>query len=177
MSWDARWRVLADAITDLRRSGKSIPPNIIRDLRSAKTMMEIIKADRFRQEHISRLEEYLGSVESYVLSTAESRLGSGYVNALLRKLCEAERIRVQAEMETHAGFHPGLPKEKRWVRIQASDEVPVETIRNVADETGLEFKIQEDKYVLIFGEEEKIKLFIKRMAEISRTIRRSNPAA
>ncbi|MBS7654372.1 DUF2096 family protein [Candidatus Bathyarchaeota archaeon] len=175
MSWDTRWRALADAITDLRRSGESIPPSIIRDLRSAKTMMEIIKADRSRPEHISRLEECLGSVESYVLSTAESRLGSSYVNALIRKLHEVERIRVQAEMETQAGFHPGLPREMKWVRIQASDEIPVETIRNIAEKIGLKSMIQEDRYVLIFGEKEKIKAFIKRMAEISRAIRGSSP--
>lgn len=177
MSWDARWKVLADAITDLRRIGESIPPNIIRDLRSAKTMMEIIKADRPRPEHISRLEECLGSVESYILSAAESRLGSSYVNASLRKLYEVEKTHVHAEIETQTGFHPGLPREKKWLRIQASDEIPIETIRNIADEIGLESRIQEDGYVLIFGEEKKVKAFIKKMTEISRAVRRSSPTA
>jgi hypothetical protein len=176
MSWEARWKVLADAITDLRRSGESVPPNVIRDLRSAKTMMEIIKVDRARSEHVSRLEECLSNVESYVLSAAEIRLGASYVDALLRKLYEAEKIRAQAEAETQAGFHPGIPKEKKWMRIQSSDEIPVEMIRKIADEIGLESKVQEERYVLIFGEEEKIKAFIKRMAEISRAVRKDGSA-
>jgi hypothetical protein len=167
---------LADAITDLRRSGEIVPSNIIEDLRSAKTMMEIIKVNRPRSEHVSRLEECLSNVESYVLSAAEIRLGASYVNALLRKLYEAERTRAQAEAETQASFHPGLPKEKKWIRVQSSDEIPVETIKNIADEIGLESRVQEDRYVLIFGEEEKVKAFIKKMTEISRAIRRSGSA-
>ena len=164
MSWNIRWRVLADAVTDLRKSGEKIPANIVRDLRSAKTLIAIIETDKQRPEYISRLEECLSNVEAYVLPAFERKFGRERVESLLRGLSEIERRCVEAELETQARFHPGFPREKKWIRIQASDEIPLKVIKEIADKIGLEIKVQEDGYVLVCGKEEKVKTFIKRMA-------------
>ena len=46
MDWEARWEKLANVITDLRRKGEVVPFHVINDLRSAKTILEILKIDR-----------------------------------------------------------------------------------------------------------------------------------
>ncbi|MEM2643284.1 MAG: DUF2096 family protein [Candidatus Bathyarchaeia archaeon] len=162
MGWEARWRILANVITELRRSGESIPYNVINDLRLAKTMIEIVRADMLRPENISRLEEYLSNVESYVLSAAKVRFGDKYVEDVLRRLCELEASGMEPEFQVR--FHPGLPRGERWVRVQLSDETPLDLIRRVAEEFGLKCRVEEDGYALVYGDEEAVRGFIKRMA-------------
>lgn len=164
MSWDARWKVLADAVTDLYKSGENVPAIIIRDLRSAKTLIAIIKVDEQRLQYISRLEECLGNVEAYVLSVYGRKFGKERVESLLRDLYEIERRCIEYESEAQTRFHPGFPREKNWIRIQVSDEVPLEVIRGIADEIDLEIDVQENGRVLVYGKEEKVKAFIKKIA-------------
>ncbi|MBS7625072.1 MAG: DUF2096 family protein [Candidatus Bathyarchaeia archaeon] len=163
MSWERRWRVLSDVITDLFRAGEMIPPNIINDLRSAKVILEILKIDRERPENVSRIEECLSNVEAYVLSAAEKRFGEKYVEGVLRQLCMpgAEEV----EGGERVGFRPGLPREERWVRVKITDETPLEIIRGLADESGLKIRVECDGYVLVYGGEKELKDFIRRMAE------------
>lgn len=170
MDWEKRWKILADVITDLRGSGEDVPPNITSDLRSAKTMIEIIKADRSRPENISRLEEYLSSVEAYVLSAAKDKFGEKYVNDVLRRICEVEVE--EAYQESQMRFRPGLPKEEKWIRVQITDEAPLEVIRSIADECSLKCRVEEDGYVLVYGGDEEIKCFVRRMAGVIRESKR-----
>lgn len=172
MDWEARWRILANVITELRRSGESIPYNVINDLRLAKTMIEIVGADMLRPENISRLEEYLSNVESYALSAAKVRFGDKYVEDVLRRLCELKASSIEPEFQVR--FHPELPKGKRWIRVQLSDETPLDLIRRVAEEFGLKCRVEEDGYALVYGGEEAVRGFIKRMASEIRERKRGS---
>lgn len=169
MSWDARLKILSDVITDLCKRGEKVPQSIINDLRSARVMLEVVKADRARAENIARLEEYLSNVESYALSAARSILGEEYVNDVLRKLCELEVGGFTFEGPVR--FRPGLPREERWIRIQVSEITPLELIREISGELNLEIRVEEDGYVLVRGTEENLKAFIKRIAERTRVSR------
>lgn len=170
MDWEARWRILADVITELRRSGESIPYNVINDLRLAKTMIEIVRADRLRPENISRLEEYLSNVESYVLSAAKVRFGDKYVEDVLRRLCEIEASEMEPEFQVR--FYPGLPKEEKWIRVQLSDETPINLVRRVAEEFGLKCRVEENGYMLVYGSDEALRGFVRRMASEIRESKR-----
>lgn len=163
MSWEARWKILSDAIVDLCRRGERVPQSVVNDLRSAKVMLGVVRADRARPENIARLEEYLSNVESYVLSAAKNVFGEDYVNNILRRLCELEREGFMLEEPTR--FRPGLPREEKWVRIQVTEMTPLDFIRDVAGELNLKFRVEEDGYVLIYGAEENVKAFIKKISE------------
>lgn len=171
MSWDARWKILSDVIVDLCKRGERVPKNVINDLRSAKVMLEVVKADRARAESIARLEEYLGNVESYVLSAAKNVLGEDYVNNILRKLCELEAEGFM--LEEPVRFRPGLPREERWIRIQVSEITPLEFIREAASEFNLKIRVGEDGYALVYGPEENLRIFVKKVAERTRGFRES----
>lgn len=163
MSWEARWKILSDVIADLCRRGERIPQNIINDLRSAKVMLEVVKADRVRSENVARLEGYLSNVESYALSVAKNVFGEDYVNEILRKICELE---IEGFMpEEPIRFRPGLPREEKWVRIRLMERTPLELIREIAGELNLKLRIEENGHVLVYGAEENVKAFIKRVSE------------
>lgn len=172
MGWEARWKILSDVVTDLCRRGERVPASVINDLRSARVMLEVVKADRSRSENIARLEECLSNVESYILSTARDVLGEEYVNNVLRRLCELESEEIT--LESYVSFRPGLPREEKWVRIQVTEETPLEFIKQVAGELGLKSRVEEDGYVLVYGSDDGIKSFIKRIAERTRSSRSSS---
>jgi len=165
MGYEELWRALGDLVTELRRVGELIPAEVIRDLRSAKTMMQILKAGPGREEGLQRVETYLGSVESYLIPAAESRLGPEETNRWMRRLREARSwIHEKEETAAPPRFVPGLPRDRRWLRIQVTEETPRRDIERLAGESGLSCKAQEG-FMLVYGGEEGIRSFVRRVAE------------
>jgi len=171
MGYEERWNVLADLLTELRRKGEKIPTEIMNDLRSAKTMIQILKADPAHIENIPRVETYMGSVESYLIFAAQEKFGSEFVEQWMKKLEEARRT-VKAEGKAPPRFVPGLPKDKRWVRVQISEDTSRGDIERIAKENKLSCKMQKNGYMLVYGNSESIKAFVKKMAEKLRGARK-----
>ena len=166
MGYEEVWKVLADLITDLRKGGERIPANVMNDLRSAKTMIQILKADPTHIENLPRIETYLGDVESCLIFLAQNKFGSDYVDQWMRKLERARREIYEEEPRVVSRFVPGLPRGERWVRIQVSEDAPQRAIERLAEENKLSHKMQEDGYMLVYGDVERIKAFVARMKKI-----------
>jgi hypothetical protein len=62
MSYEEKWKVLADLLVEVQEKGKKNPAEILNDLRSAKTMIQILKANPTNIESLSRIETYLRNV-------------------------------------------------------------------------------------------------------------------
>jgi hypothetical protein len=160
------WTTLADLITEFRKRGESIPSDVMEDLRAAKTMIQVLRADPNRIENVPSIELYLGNVESYLIFEAQKKFGSEFMEEWMQKIRKARETKVVGEKpEPSSKFVPGLPRGKKWVRVQVSKETPEKEIKKLADETGLSFKVQTDGYMLVYGEDEKLKLFVKKTAE------------
>jgi len=160
------WKALADLITEFRRKGESIPSNVMEDLRSAKTMIQVLKADPSHVENIPSIEMYLGNVESYLIFEAQKKFGSKFVEEWMQKIKEARETKAVGEKPASSSkFVPGLPRGQKWMRIQISKETPEREIRKLAEDAGLYFKVQKDGYMLVYGDDEKLKLFVKKAAE------------
>ncbi len=162
MGYLAVWKVLEEMITDFRKKGVIVSAEVMNDLKSANTMIKILKADPSRGETLQKIEEYLGSVESYLISEGQKIFGAEYVEEWLKRLEEASRKTTEEEKETT--FIPGLPKEQKWIRVKPSAELPLEKLKLMAKKSQLSFKIQDDNYLLVYGEDERIKEFVKKMA-------------
>jgi len=171
MNYEEVWNVLADLITELRNKGQLIPANVMNDLRSAKTMIQVYKADTKHIENIPRIETYLESVEVQLISMAQEKVGSEFVVKWMKKLEEARR-KVSEEKKEVARFVPGLPRDKHWVRVQISEDTPRKEIEKLAKENSLSHKMQKDGYMLVYGDDENIKAFVKKMATKFRHARR-----
>lgn len=161
MGYLAVWKVLEEMTTDFRRRGVTVPSNVIDDLKYARTLINVLKADPSRLETVQKIEECLNNVESYLISEGQ-RFGDKYVEEWIRKLEEASR-RID-EDEGVSRFVPGLPREQRWVRVKPSEEMPLETLKSLAEDLNLSHEVQSDGYLLVYGEDQRVKEFVKKMA-------------
>jgi len=164
MGYLAAWKVLEEMITDFKRREVTVPADVIGNLRSAKTLINVLKADPSCMNTVQKVEEYLFCVESYLVSEGEKRFGSGYVGEWLGRLDEARRKVFDEEEEGETRFVIGIPREQKWIRVKPSDKLPLDKIKTLADESNLTCNLQNDGYLLVYGEEERIKDFIKKMA-------------
>lgn len=171
MGHEEVWKTLNDLIIEFRKKGETIPPEVMADLRAAKTLTHVLKADPTKTENVPTIEMYLRNVESHLIFAAQAMFGSEFVNHWMKKLREArEKPDVEVPAETASKFVPGLPKGKSWLRVQVSKETSREDIERTAEESGLACKMQDDGYMLVYGEGEKLKRFVKKMASKLRTV-------
>jgi hypothetical protein len=164
MGYLAAWKVLEGMITDFRKRGIVVPAEIMSDLRSAKTLINILKADSNRVETSQKIDEYLLNVESYLVSEAQKTFGTKYVEEWLKRLDEASK-KVAEEEEEEPKFIPGLPRGHKWVRVKPSTELPIEKLKTLAEEAHLSHNVQSDGCLLVYGEDKCIKEFVKNMAK------------
>jgi hypothetical protein len=157
------WKILEEMITDFRKRGITIPAEVMSDLKSAKTMITILKADTSHGETLQKIEEHLGSVESYLISEGQKKFGTEYVDEWLRRLDKAGR-EISEECEEEKRFIPGIPREHKWIRVKPTDELPLEKLKLLAEKSKLSYKTQNDGYLLVYGEGDCIKEFVKKMA-------------
>jgi hypothetical protein len=160
MGYSAAWKVLEQMITDFRKRGLTVPVDIISDLRSAKTLINVLKADPSRIETSEKIEIYLRIVESYLVSEGQKTFGADYVDEWLKHLNEESKRVFETEEKTR--FIPGLPREQKWIRIKPLHELPIEKIKELADELSLSCDIQNDGCLLVYGEDERVKGFVKK---------------
>ena len=90
MGYLSVWKVLEEMIIEFRKKHITIPEEVMDNLKSARTMIKILKADPCRGETMQKIEEYLGNVESYLISEGQKKFGQEYVEKWLKKL-ESER--------------------------------------------------------------------------------------
>ena len=164
MSYEKKWKILADLLIELQKRGEKTPTEIMNDLRSAKTVIQVLKADPTHTECISRIDTYMRNVESYAIFAAEN-LGLRTVEKWLKKLKDPKRIKRKEKMETASRLILGIPRDKNWVRIQISDDTPLEAVEKLVKISELSYKIQENGQMIAYGNKENIKSFVKKMAE------------
>jgi len=163
MSYEEKWKSLADLLTELQERGKKIPATVITDLRSAKTMIQVLKADPTHTENTSRLDTYMRSVESYIIFAAE-KLGTETVEEWLKKLKDPKTAQ-KKDVAAGSRFSSGVPRGESWMRIKISDDTPLEDVKNLVKENKLSHKMQENSYMLVYGNKNNIKSFVRMMAE------------
>ncbi|MDI6806142.1 MAG: DUF2096 family protein [Candidatus Bathyarchaeia archaeon] len=164
MGYLAVWKVLEEMILEFRKKGIKVPAEVMDNLKSARTMIKILKADPSRGETMQKIEEYLSEVESYLISEGQKNFGAEYVDKWLKKLDEAS-MRIPDLEEEETRFVPGLPREQRWIRVKPSAELPIEKLKALAEESNLLCELQSDGCLLVYGDGERLKEFVKKMAK------------
>jgi hypothetical protein len=161
MGYSSAWQVLENMIADFLKRGITVPEEVMTNLKSAKTMIKILKTGSSRGETLQKIEEYLGNVESYLVSEGQKVFGDEYVTEWLKRLEEANR-KVDEEAETR--FVAGLPRKGKWVRVKPSAELTLEKLKKSAEELKLSYNTQPDGYLLVYGTDEYIREFVKKIA-------------
>ena len=162
MGYSAAWKVLEEMITDFRKKGITVPAEIISNLRHAKTLINVLGADPTRLDTNQKVEQHLLTVESYLVSEGQKKFGKGYAENWLKRLKEGGS-KVVEEEKKETKFISGVPREQKWIRVKPSTELPVEGIKALADELNLSFNLQNDGCLLVYGKDQHIKDFVKKM--------------
>jgi hypothetical protein len=162
MSRTATWKILEDLMIELKRKGITIPWNVINDLRSAKLMINISESAGGSGDLSQKVEEYLGNVESFLINEAQITLSSEIVDQWLRRLEYATIETSEAKMEENK-FITNVPRDQNWVRVEPISNLPTECILQIAKESSLSVNPQEDGRLVVYGQPEAIKTFLKKM--------------
>jgi len=169
MGYGEVWKILDNMVMEFKKRGEPVPSNVIEDLRAAKTMIQVLKADPNRAENIPSIEMYLGNVESYLIFVGQQKFGDQFYDTWMAELRRARATigagAKEEAWEPASKFVPGIPRGQRWLRVQVSDETPEREIQKLASDSGLSTKKQTDGYVLVYGDEEKLKQFVHKTGE------------
>ncbi len=173
MGYSEKWKTLEEILIELRKKGQPAPENIMSDLKSAKTMIKLMDNHEGQSEIDPRVEQYLANVEAYVITEAQKLFTSEQIDSWLRRLeassCDVCRDQPKEQTKEESRFIPGVPRDKRWVRVMPIPSLPQERLEQLAVESGLSFKEEKDGHLVVFGEAEKVKEFLKQMtAKVSK---------
>jgi hypothetical protein len=166
MSHVAKSKLLEEIIIELRKNKVEIPVDIMTDLKSARTLIQIEKTEsRGRDETEPRIDQYLSTVEAYVMAEADKRLPPEKVEKWLAALdlascdsCVAVRCDEKEEMR----LIPGVPRDKKWIRVEPIEGLPVEKLEQMATEANLSFRREANGRLVVYGADKAVKEFIKK---------------
>ncbi len=162
MSHIATWKILENLMLELKKKGVRIPANVINDLRSAKLMIKISESPDSTGFVSQKLDEYLGSIESYLVSEAQKNFSSEIVDLWLRHLEDAYVETFEAKPEENK-FVTGVPRDQKWVRVEPTTNLTSQRIEQIAKESNLSVNEQNDGRLVVYGQPEGIKDFFKKM--------------
>jgi len=166
MSYSARWKILEGMIVEFRKKGLEVSQAILNDLKSAKVMITIMNAeDKDLGETAPKIDEYLGSVEAYLVTEGQKAFPPEKVDEWLRRLEEASCEICVTEAKKESRFVSGLPRDQKWIRVQPLTSLPMEKLKTLAEETRLSYRVEDDGHLIVYGNAEDIKQFIKKMTE------------
>jgi hypothetical protein len=142
-------------------------------LKSAKVLMKIMDAsEKDRGETAPKIEQYLGSVEAYIVTEAQKTFAPARIDEWLRRLEAASRdmrqtcvVEREGKETAEAKFITGVPRDQKWIRVEPLASLPAEKLKQLAGETSLSFREEKDGHLIVYGSAEDIKKFVKKMTE------------
>ena len=162
MGYLAVWKVLEEITTNFRKKQLPVPKKVMNDLKAAQTMIKIMNADSGHGEARQKIEEYLGTVEAYLVTEAEKHFTPEHIDKWLKRLETANR-KVGQENTVDARFITGVPRDQKWLRVEPLINLPIERLRQIAKESNLSTSTQKDGRMLVYGQAEDLKEFIKKL--------------
>jgi hypothetical protein len=173
MGYEAVWKVLEEIIIELRKKGVETPLNVMNDLKSAKILMNVLGASEGdRGEAALKIEQYLGSMEAYLVTEAQKTFSSARIDAWLRRIeeancdtCQTCGVATEKTGKAEAKFITGVPRDQKWIRVEPLASLPAEKLKQLAKETSLSFREEKDGHLIVHGNAENIKNFVKKMTE------------
>ncbi len=141
------------------------------ELKSAKTLISILLADPNCVSVKPRIEEYLFNVESYIMAKAQGIFGIEYTEKWISELNQATKKPDSEDETTRAASNRGeiplgLPRSLSWVRISLLPELQIEKLRKLADIMHLSCISEKDGGLLLRGDKDQLKEFIKNAASM-----------
>jgi hypothetical protein len=168
LEYSAAWKILEEIVIDFRKKGIVISEKAMTDLRSAKTLIVLMDVtDKDKGEVSLRIEQSLASLEGYLITEAQKNFPPERIDEWLRRLnqpgCETCSSTIDKEKET--SFVSGVPRDQKWVRVKPIARLSIEKLERLAEDAGLSSRLDKDDHVVVYGKEENIREFVKKMTD------------
>ena len=166
----AVWKVLEEICIEFRRKSVTVPQNVMDDLKSAKSLINIMQADM--PGHIEanqKIAEYLGSVEAYLVSEAPKTFPPQTIENWLTQIEKANHTTCTEETKAEPQFRSRMPRNQKWIRIEPLANLPIDKLEALATESKLSFCKEPDGQLVIYGNAESVKEFIKKATTQTKT--------
>jgi len=150
---------------ELNKKAFETPPSVISDFRSAKLMIKIVDGGDNRGDSAMKLEEILGNLESELITEAQNVMNVEEVDDWLKRLSEASSQTCEIKGETEFTLITGVPRDQKWIRVEPIPSLPTLRLKQIAKENSLSVNQQKDGRLVVYGQQEGIKAFLKKMTE------------
>jgi len=150
---------------ELKKNGYETPPTVINDFRNAKLMIKIAGAGESSGDTTMKLEEILSSVESNLVTEAQNRFRDQELGEWLKRLGESTLPTCEMKSESESMLITGVPRDQKWIRIEPIPNLPAEKLTLIAKENSLSVRPQKDGRLVVYGQKEGIKAFLRKMTE------------
>ncbi len=158
----AYWKLLEEMTIDLKKEDVVIPEIILEDLRSAKSMIKLhCTQPKGVGDALEKDEEFSANVEAFLVTAAQKIFGAEKVDAWLRRLEEANAGICEQESENK--FVTGVPRDQKWVRVEPIQTLSTERILQIAKTQNLAVTSQKDGRLVVYGQPDGLKGFLKKM--------------
>ena len=144
----------------MRSKGKEMRPEVVEDLKSAKTLMTIQRVDP-SSPITGDVEDYLGSVEAALWTCAENAFEKEYSDYWLQRIQEAKAKGIQETVRTRVGLVTGIPKDKQWIRVRVTELIDMAELKSMTSSLGLSFREEANDTAIVFGQPESVKAFLR----------------
>ena len=136
------------------------------------TSPDLDASESDRGETAPKIEQYLGSVEAYLVTEAQKHFPPGRIDTWLKRIetanygtCPSCTVEPAKTEKTETKFITGVPRDQTWRRVKPLVSLPAEQLKQLAEETSLSFREEQDGHLIIHGDAENIKKFVKKMTE------------
>ena len=169
MGYSATWKILEEIITEFRKEDLPVPEPIMSDLKSAKTLIKLLESGDGQGEISPKVEQYLASVEAHLVTEAQKSFKPERIDEWLRRLgaspCEVGVDQTSKPEKQELRFVAGMPRDQKWVRVKPISSLPLEKLKQLATESALSVRLEEDGHLIVYGKAEDIKEFVRKMTE------------
>lgn len=165
MNYEYLWKALEELIVELKKRRVTVIPELVADLKSARTLIKIYSTDPTAIEVATDIERFLEKIEANLIYLARSDVGEEYGDDCLKRVHEARMRGLREKAKIPTTFVSGVPKGAHWIRFKISDLIDDKEVDMLLEKLGLLGAMQEDGYLLIHGKKESVKAFIREVSE------------
>jgi hypothetical protein len=87
------------------------------------------------------------------------------VDEWLKRLDEASLLICEVKAKSESALIAGVPRDQKWIRVEPMPNLPAEKLMVIAKENSLSVNQQKDGRLVVYGQQEGIKAFLKKMTE------------
>ncbi len=168
------WWVLVRLFGDLARKDIKLDPQLARDLRNCRSMINFVASHicpecdiELANERLPDLQHSIEKVKRDLVATAIC-VCDDYAKDWISELDRAERGELKEVLLAAPRFVPGLPRDSAiaWTRITLSRPVPKEKVEEISRILGVAVKAENSLHFVVRGQKKTVKKAVEMIYQL-----------